>query len=129
MSSNRQKTQLHLAFAAESRSESPMAAGEGIELPVAKRNAQSPTQTDSLMEEVCQRDNLWQALKRVQANKGAPGVDGMTVGKLPKHLKRHWPKIREQLLAGIYHPQPVKRVEIPKPDGGVRKLGIPTVGA
>ena len=126
MSSKRQKTQLLLAFAAEGRGESPKAAEEGTELPVAKRNAQSPTQTDSLMEEVCQRDNLWQALKRVQANKGAPGVDGMTVRKLPKYLKRHWPKIREQLLAGTYRPQPVKRVEIPKPEGGVRKLGIPT---
>lgn len=126
MSSKRQKIQLLLAFAAEGRGESPTTADEGTELPVAKRNAQSPTQTDSLMEEVCQRDNLWQALKRVQANKGAPGVDGMTVHKLPKHLKRHWPKIREQLLAGTYRPQPVKRVEIPKPDGGVRKLGIPT---
>jgi len=103
-----------------------MAAEEGTELSVAKRDAQSPTQTESLMEEVCQRDNLWQALKRVQANQGAPGVDGMTVRKLPKYLKRHWPKIREQLLAGTYRPQPVKRVEIPKPDGGVRKLGIPT---
>jgi RNA-directed DNA polymerase len=126
MGSKRQKTQLLLAFAAESRSESPMAADVGTEVLMAKRNAQSPTQTDSLMEEVCQRDNLWQALKRVQANKGAPGVDGMTVHKLPQHLKRHWPKIREQLLAGTYRPQPVKRVEIPKPDGGVRKLGIPT---
>jgi RNA-directed DNA polymerase len=126
MSSKRQKTQLLLAFAAESRSESPRAADEGTELSVAKREAQSPTQTASLMEEVCQRDNLWEALKRVQANKGAPGVDGMTVRKLPKYLKRHWPKIREQLLAGTYQPQPVKRVEIPKPDGGVRKLGIPT---
>jgi len=79
------------------------------------------------MEEVCQRDNLWKALKRVQANKGSPGVDGMTVEQLPGYLKRHWPKIREQLLAGTYRPQPVKRVEIPKPEGGVRKLGIPTV--
>ena len=126
MSSKRQKPQLLLAFAAEGRGESPKAAEEGTELHVAKRNAQSPTQTDSLMEEVCQRDNLWQALKRVQANKGAPGGDGMTVRKLPKYLKRHWPKIREQLLAGTYRPQPVKRVEIPKPEGGVRKLGIPT---
>jgi RNA-directed DNA polymerase len=126
MSSKRQKSQLFLAFVAEPRGESPTTADEGIELPVAKREAQSPTQTDSLMEEVCQRDNLWQALKRVQANKGAPGVDGMTVRELPKYLKRHWPKIREQLLAGTYRPQPVKRVEIPKPDGGVRKLGIPT---
>jgi len=103
-----------------------MAAVEGTELPVAKPSSESPTQTDSLMEEVCQRDNLWKALKRVQANKGAPGVDGMTVRKLPKYLKRHWPKIRDQLLLGTYRPQPVKRVEIPKPDGGVRKLGIPT---
>jgi RNA-directed DNA polymerase len=126
MSSKRQKTQLLLAFAAESRDEFPRAAEEGSELSVAKRDAQSPTQTDWLMEEVCQRDNLWQALTRVEANKGAPGVDGMTVRKLPKYLKRHWPKIRERLLTGTYRPQPVKRVEIPKPDGGVRKLGIPT---
>ena len=126
MSRKRQKNQLLLAFTTESRDEFPTAAAEGTELPVAKRDAESPTQTDSLMEEVCQRDNLWKALKRVQANKGAPGVDGMTVRQLPKYLKRHWPKIREQLLAGTYRPQPVKRVEIPKPDGGVRKLGIPT---
>jgi RNA-directed DNA polymerase len=126
MSSKRQKTQLLLAFAAESRDEFPMAAEGGTELSMAKRDAESPTQMESLMEEVCQRDNLWQALERVQANKGAPGVDGMTVRKLPKYLRRHWPKIREQLLSGTYRPQPVKRVEIPKPDGGVRKLGIPT---
>ncbi len=127
MSGKRRKNQMFLAFMAESRSESPTAAVEGTELPVAKQSSESPTQTDSLMEEVCQRDNLWKALKRVQANKGAPGVDGMTVRKLPKYLKRHWPKIRDQLLLGTYRPQPVKRVEIPKPDGGVRKLGIPTV--
>jgi RNA-directed DNA polymerase len=126
MGDKRQKSQLMLAFAAEGRGESPAPAEEGTEPPTAKCEPESPTQMDSLMEEVCQRDNLWQALKRVQANKGAPGVDGMTVHKLPKYLKRHWPKIREQLLAGTYRPQPVKRVEIPKPDGGVRKLGIPT---
>jgi RNA-directed DNA polymerase len=126
MGDKRQKNQLLLAFAAENRGESPTTAVEGTELLTAKRAAQSPTQTDSLMEEVCQRENLWKALKRVQANKGAPGVDGMTVRELPKYLKRQWPKIRDQLLAGTYRPQPVKRVEIPKPDGGVRKLGIPT---
>lgn len=126
MSGKRQKNQLPLAFAAETRGESPASADAGTEPPVAKRTAESPTQTVSLMEEVCQRENLWKALQRVQANKGAPGVDGMTVRQLPKYLKRHWPKIREQLLAGTYRPQPVKRVEIPKPDGGVRKLGIPT---
>ena len=126
MGEKRQKNQLLLAFMAEDRDEFPTAAVEGTELSMAKRNSESPTGTVSLMEEVCQRDNLWKALTRVRANKGAPGVDGMTVGELRKYLKRHWPKIREQLLAGTYRPQPVKRVEIPKPDGGVRKLGIPT---
>jgi len=79
------------------------------------------------MEEIVERENLKEALRRVKANKGAPGVDGMTVNKLDDHLKQHWPAIREQLLSGTYRPKPVKRVEIPKPDGGVRKLGIPTV--
>jgi RNA-directed DNA polymerase len=79
------------------------------------------------MEEVCGRENCKQALKRVKANKGSAGVDGMTVQQLPEYLKQHWPAIREQLLSGTYKPQPVRRVEIPKPDGGVRKLGIPAV--
>jgi RNA-directed DNA polymerase len=79
------------------------------------------------MEEVCKRENCWQAYKRVKANKGSAGIDGMTVGELSGYLKQHWPSIREQLLGGTYQPQPVRRVEIPKPDGGVRKLGIPTV--
>jgi RNA-directed DNA polymerase len=79
------------------------------------------------MEEVCERENCKQALARVKANKGSAGVDGMTVQQLPEYLKEYWPAIREQLLSGRYVPQPVKRVEIPKPDGGVRKLGIPTV--
>ena len=79
------------------------------------------------MEEVCERANCWQALKRVKANKGSPGIDRRTVEELSGHLKEHWPALREQLLSGTYKPQPVKRVEIPKPDGGVRKLGIPLV--
>ncbi|MBI2681952.1 MAG: group II intron reverse transcriptase/maturase [Acidobacteriales bacterium] len=79
------------------------------------------------MEEVCERENCEQAWKQVKANKGSAGVDGMTVHDLPDFLKQRWPAIREQLLSGTYKPQPVKRVEIPKPDGGVRKLGIPTV--
>jgi len=79
------------------------------------------------MERVCERENCKRALARVKANKGAPGVDGMTVEQLPEFLKQHWPAIREQLLSGTYKPQPVRRVEIPKPGGGVRKLGIPTV--
>ena len=79
------------------------------------------------MEEVCERENRRAALKRVRANQGSPGIDGMTVDELPGYLEQHWPAIREQLLSGTYVPKPVKRVEIPKPDGGVRKLGIPTV--
>jgi RNA-directed DNA polymerase len=81
------------------------------------------------MEEVCERDKCLQSYKRVKSNKGSAGIDGMTVGQLPGYLKEHWPAIREQLLSRTYKPQPVKRVEIPKPDGGVRQLGIPTVSA
>lgn len=81
----------------------------------------------SLMERVVEGGNLRRALKRVQQNKGSPGVDGRTVADLPVDLKRDWPVLREQLLTGRYQPSAVKRVEIPKPDGGVRRLGIPTV--
>jgi RNA-directed DNA polymerase len=79
------------------------------------------------MEEVCDRENLKEALRRVKANQGGPGVDGMTVGELTDYLKQHWPTIRDQLLNGTYEPKPVRRVDLPKPDGGVRALGIPTV--
>ncbi len=80
-----------------------------------------------LMEQIIGRENLVRALHRVQRNQGSPGVDGLTVEELPASLKQHWVAIREQLLAGTYQPSVVKRVEIPKPDGGVRMLGIPTV--
>jgi RNA-directed DNA polymerase len=79
-----------------------------------------------LWERIFSRSNLFRALERVQANGGAPGVDGMTVEELPEHLKAHWPSIREKLEAGTYQPSPVRRVEIPKPNGGVRLIGIPT---
>ena len=127
MDDKRQKNQLVLAFADEDRSEAPNLSEEGTESPVVKRGTESLAIGEQLMEEVCERENCKQALKRVKANKGSAGVDGMTVQQLPEFLKQHWPAIREQLLSGTYKPQPVKRVEIPKPDGGVRKLGIPTV--
>jgi RNA-directed DNA polymerase len=127
MDDKRQKNQLELAFMEEGRSEAPMASGEGTESFTAKRGIKSPAIGEQLMEEVCGRENCKRALKRVKANKGGAGVDGMTVQQLPDYLKQHWPEIREQLLSGTYVPQPVKRVEIPKPEGGVRKLGIPTV--
>ncbi|WP_434042990.1 MULTISPECIES: group II intron reverse transcriptase/maturase [Sorangium] len=80
-----------------------------------------------LMEAALERRNLQIALKRVKQNKGSPGIDGMTVEDLPKHLRVHWPSLREQLLAGTYQPQPVRRHVIPKSSGGERELGIPTV--
>jgi group II intron reverse transcriptase/maturase len=81
----------------------------------------------SLLNRVLERNNLVCALKQVRRNKGAPGIDGMSVDELPDFLRQHWPKIRQQLVDGRYRPKPVKRVEIPKPDGRKRKLGIPTV--
>jgi RNA-directed DNA polymerase len=127
MGDKRQKNQLVLAFLEEDRGEAPKRLREGTESSAGKRGNESPAMTEQLMEEVCERENCKQALKRVKANKGSAGVDGMTVQELPEYLKQHWPAIREQLLSGTYVPQPVRRVEIPKPDGGVRKLGIPTV--
>ena len=127
MSDRRQKNQLMLALTEEGRSEAPTASVQGTEASTVERNAESPAIGEQWMEEVCGRENCKQALARVKANKGSAGVDGMTVQQLPEHLKQHWPAIREQLLSGTYKPQPVKRVEIPKPDGGIRKLGIPTV--
>jgi RNA-directed DNA polymerase len=127
MSDKRQKNQLVLAFREESRSEAPRASTEGTESRTAERRAESPAIGERLMEEVCKRENCKQALARVKANKGSPGVDGMTVHDLAGFLQQHWPAIQEQLLSGTYEPQPVKRVEIDKPDGGVRKLGIPIV--
>src|ERR1700761_2233631 len=127
MSDKRQNNQLELAFTDESRSEAPRVSEEGTESLAGKRRTESLAIGEQLMEEVCERENCKQALARVKANKGSAGVDGMTVHELPEFLKQHWPAIREQLLSGTYKPQPVRRVEIPKPDGGgMRKLGIPT---
>jgi RNA-directed DNA polymerase len=83
--------------------------------------------TTSLMEAVVERGNLKLAYQRVIENKGAAGVDQLTVSELKDHLQRHWPRIRARLLTGDYQPAPVRRVDIPKPQGGVRTLGIPTV--
>jgi len=107
----------------EARSES----GGRAEPDVSGHRHESPTEPGSVMREVLAAENLRVALRQVQSNKGSPGIDGMTVEALPAYLKAHWLWIKEQLMQGGYKPQPVKRVEIPKPDGGVRKLGIPTV--
>lgn len=126
-SDRRQNSQRELASQSAPKGKArPAGRGETDARP-AEQAPESPASTNRLMEEVCERDNLKAALQRVKANKGSAGVDGMTVGELTGYLKQHWPALRDQLLNGTYAPQPVKRVDIPKPDGGVRKLGIPTV--
>lgn len=103
-----------------------MACEEGTEPVAANLSTESPTSNDRLMERICDPLNLEGAMARVIANGGAPGVDGMTVKQLEKYFERHRDRIISELLSGTYRPQPVLRVEIPKPDGGMRKLGIPT---
>src|SRR6202522_2303918 len=122
-----QNIQTELNFSSTPAGEAREAGREEPESPSTTNDPESPAGTNRLMEEVCERENLKEALQRVKANKGSPGVDGMTVSGIKDYLKQHWPAIREQLLRGTYQPKPVRRVEIPKPDGGVRKLGIPTV--
>ena len=112
----------------EDRGEAPSAERSGEIVSAMQGDERSGTDGRSgLMEQVLERGNLVRALKRVQRNQGSPGVDGRTVTDLPSDLKRDWPVIREHLLSGRYQPSAVKRVEIPKPGGGVRMLGIPTV--
>src|ERR1700730_17463015 len=126
MSGKRQKIQYSLALEPVGQGETPVSGYQGTEPFVAKPTTESPA-AEQLMEEVCERENLLRAWKRVRRNKGSPGVDGMTIDDAKDYLREHWPGIRSQLLAGTYQPQPVKRVEIPKPDGGFRKLGVPCV--
>jgi RNA-directed DNA polymerase len=122
-----QNIQDKLNFSVTPAGETREAGREETESQLTTRAPERPAGTTRLMEETCDRENLKEALRRVKANKGSPGIDGITVNQLDDYLIQHWPSIREQLLSGTYQPKPVKRVEIPKPDGGVRKLGIPTV--
>jgi RNA-directed DNA polymerase len=123
----RRKIQYELAFAGEVGGEAPRAPEEGIESTAAGLGTESLANTGNLIEEACEKGNLKEALRRVKANAGAAGVDGMTVKELSEFLRENWPRLKEQLLTGTYKPQPVRRVEIPKSGGGTRKLGIPTV--
>ena len=127
MSGKRQKIQYALALVPKGRGEAPVRGHQGTEPPVAKPAPESPACAEQLMEEVCDRGNLERAWKRVRSNKGGPGVDGMTIEEAKGYLREYWPDIGSQLLNGTYQPQPVKRVEIPKPEGGIRKLGVPCV--
>ena len=109
------------------RNRAGAAAGAEADMAIHART-KAEVATTSLMDAAVERGNLMLAYRRVVANKGAAGVDQLAVAELKDHLKQHWPKIRARLLAGDYQPQPVRRVDIPKPQGGVRTLGIPTVG-
>jgi RNA-directed DNA polymerase len=108
--------------------------GEG-EAPRARRSVEALTaahgnersRSDHLMERVVEEGNVKAAVRRVRQNKGSPGIDGMSVEGLPRYWEGNWERLRAELLAGTYRPQPVKRVEIPKASGGIRQLGIPTV--
>lgn len=129
MKTKRQKNQYEqLALPMEITGEAHKAIGRGTEVFMVEQDSERPAgNAGQLMEEVCRPDNVGKALKRVVANKGSAGIDGMTVKELPVLLEKEWSTIRDQLLRGTYRPQPVKRVEIPKPEGGIRQLGIPTV--
>ena len=127
VSAKRQKNQLELAFGVAAKGEARDPATKGTEAGAATFWPESPVAVGPSMETIVARDNLRKALAQVRRNKGAPGIDGMTVKDLPLYLKDHWSSIRAQLLDGTYRPQPVLRVEIPKAGGGVRALGIPTV--
>jgi RNA-directed DNA polymerase len=120
----RQKTR-QLAFDWGGEGEAQPDPGQGS--PPHSLPARAGALAQALMEEVVTGPNLRLAMKRVRANKGSPGVDGVTVKELPGYLQQEWPRLKQELLQGTYRPQPVKRVEIPKPDGGTRQLGIPTV--
>lgn len=124
MNPKRQYNQQTLDLNAQSDGEAARLWPQADEAVMAKHDEESPAST---MEEICESENVRQALRRVCENKGSAGVDGMHVEQLSEHLKTHWPKIKTQLMEGKYKPQAIKRVEIPKPDGGIRVLGIPTV--
>jgi RNA-directed DNA polymerase len=108
-------TQIRIAF------------GKEDETSLGNCDPESTVEKQRLMEEVVSKDNILQAVKRVESNKGSAGVDGMRTEELRPYLREHWPTIREQLFYGTYKSQPVRRVLIPKPNGGVRLLGVPTV--
>lgn len=126
MTTWRPPIQLELDLPMSSRGEADGQDRREVEVVTARTEPEHPANTAFLMEAICDPNNIESALESVVSNKGAPGVDGITVKQLPGILKARWPEIEQQLLQGRYQPQPVRRVEIPKPDGGSRSLGIPT---
>src|SRR5215471_13643802 len=114
----RQKTEFKITLQAGATGEARSAGAKGTEARAAKTDLESRAADGPSMEAIVERDNLRKALAQVKRNKGAPGIDGMTVEELGPYLKEHWLTIRAELLAGTYKPQPVRRVEIPKASGG-----------
>ena len=127
MTAMRPPYQLELALTTPGRGEAARRDAQDVETITATAEPESPALAEHLMEAICEADNIEAALRAVVRNKGAPGVDGITVKQLPGMLKARWSEIEDQLLQGRYQPQPVLRVKIPKPDGGMRNLGVPTV--
>jgi RNA-directed DNA polymerase len=127
MTAMRPPSQLELALTIPGRGEAARRDAQEVETITATAEPESSALAQHLMEAICDPDNIEAALRAVVRNKGAPGVDGITVKQLPGMLKARWSEIEDQLLQGRYQPQPVLRVKIPKPDGGTRNLGIPTV--
>ena len=127
MTATRPPQQLELDLPMPGRGEAPRLDRQEVEAVTATAEPESPASTEHLTEAICAPDNIEAALRAVVRNKGAPGGDGITVRQLPSVLKARWPEIEDQLLRGRYQPQPVRRVQIPKPDGATRNLGIPTV--
>src|SRR5258708_6134831 len=122
-----QNIQMQLDFSLAWTGEAREAGREGTESSGGVNGNEKPASTNRLMEEECEREKLKAALQRGKGKQRKTGGDGVTGIGIKDYLKQHWPAIREQLLSGTYEPKPVRRVEIAKPDGGVRKLGIPTV--
>src|SRR5437588_12022186 len=127
MTATRPPYQLELDLPMPGRGEAPCLDWQEVEAATATAEPESPASTEHLMEAICDSENIETALRAVVRNKGAPGVDGITVQQLPGILKARWSEIENQLLQGRYQPQPVRRVRIPKPAGGTRNRGIPTV--
>src|SRR6202790_3850360 len=123
----RQKIELKITLQVGATGEARSGGMEGTEARTAITQVESQAADGPSMEAIVERDNLKKALAHVKGNKGAAGIDGMSLDALAPHLKEHWPAIRAQLLEGSYKPQPVRRVEIPKGSAGTRLLGIPTV--
>ncbi len=126
-SKRRQQNTSQEAFLGQEVVNTQGATGQGPSFETAQTRGATPNERIGLLEKMLERENMLQALRRIEANKGAPGIDGMTVKDLRQYVKENWGNTIEALLKGTYKPSPVRRVEIPKPTGGTRELGIPTV--